>query len=350
MFSLNLSSKVTSKLAPGMSLQFIVGFSPQVDQDQEHFLAIDTESGKFDVHLMALASRPLVNFPDYIELKETLVRVPCQKSIYLRNIGKIPAVFNLDCENPFSVSPNKCILGVGEITTITLEFEADSVGDFIRDLCVQFESGEEIVIDLLGSTKNGSIWLSSNKLCMDDTFAGLKRQTTISLINDSDSTIKFSWNKFETLQKDLNELEKMKDKFIDVKNLEAIRSNKLEYNEVITENDNFKVYSRILADEISLVSPKDLRFSNLNFEICPMDGELQPRGRCDVYVTFIPNVAGEFRCTAFCDVTGKDARLPLVLNGHGLGPKIKLNLRSLDIGPVFLGSHQSYEVSKPTRK
>lgn len=327
-----------------MSLQCVVRFCSQVDQDQDHVLTVVTDSGLFDIPLTALASRPLVNFPDYIELSETLVRVPCKKCIYVRNIGKIPAVFNLECEKPFSVSPDKCIIDIGEIAMITVEFQIDSVGDFFKYLSVQFESGEKIHIDLFASSKNGSIWLSNNKICMDDTYIGLKRQRIISLYNDSESTITFSWNKFETLQTDRTELERMKEKFNEVKNLETLHCKTLEYNEVITESDHSKVYSRILTDEISLVSPNDLRFSNKSFEIHPMGGELWPKGRCDITVTFTPDVSGERNCTAFCDVTGRDARLPLFLNGHGLGPTIKLNLRSLDIGPVFLGSHQSYEV------
>lgn len=62
-------------------------------------------------------------------------------------------------------------------------------------------------------------------------------------------------------------------------------------------------------------------------------------------MTFSPVSSGEFSCNGFCEVTGRDTRLPLLLTGKGLGPNIKLSLRSLDIGPVFLGANQAYEVS-----
>lgn len=50
------------------------------------------------IFLAGLSSRPLVNFPDTINLKETIVKVPCNKTFYIKNIGQIPAVFNMVCE------------------------------------------------------------------------------------------------------------------------------------------------------------------------------------------------------------------------------------------------------------
>lgn len=61
----------------------------------------------------------------------------------------------------------------------------------------------------------------------------------------------------------------MKEGFENVKIDETFRCNKLEYNEVITEDDHSRVYSRILADEVQLLSPNNLMFFNTNFQLSP---------------------------------------------------------------------------------
>lgn len=49
--------------------------------------------------------------------------------------------------------------------------------------------------------------------------------------------------------------------------------------------------------------------------------------------------------TAYCDVTGRESRLPLRIRGDGAGPRVHFSLDTLDIGNVFINSQHSYEVS-----
>ncbi|KAG8285054.1 hypothetical protein J6590_089298 [Homalodisca vitripennis] len=206
--------------------------------------------------------------------------------------------------------------------------------------------GEEMIVELTSSSKNGKIWLDTSEVHFKDTYMGLTNQKKVTLYNDSEVTIKYSWLKFGTVQEDLNELNKLKEGFEFVKVNETLRCNKLEYNDVMNENDHARVYSRICTDETQLLSTQDLLFSNKNFEIFPMEGVLWPGGRCDMTVVFKPQTA-EYLCTeAFCDVAGRDNRLPLGLDGHGLGPLLELCFHSLDIGAVFLGAIQCYEIGK----
>ena len=46
-------------------------------------------------------------------------------------------------------------------------------------------------------------------------------------------------------------------------------------------------------------------------------------------------------------MTGRAARLPLRVSGHGRGADVQLSLDSLDIGAVFKNSVFNYEVSPP---
>lgn len=47
---------------------------------------------------------------------------------------------------------------------------------------------------------------------------------------------------------------------------------------------------------------------------------------------------------AYCDVTGRESRLPLRLKGEGLGPKLRFSFDSLDIQNIFVNSAHAYEV------
>ena len=49
--------------------------------------------------------------------------------------------------------------------------------------------------------------------------------------------------------------------------------------------------------------------------------------------------------TIYCDVTGRESRLPLRIRGDGIGPHVHFSLDTLDIGNVFLNSQHSYEVN-----
>lgn len=49
--------------------------------------------------------------------------------------------------------------------------------------------------------------------------------------------------------------------------------------------------------------------------------------------------------TAYCDVTGRESRLPLRIRGDGVGPRVHFSLDTLDIGNVFINSQHSYEVN-----
>lgn len=66
----------------------------------------------------------------------------------------------------------------------------------------------------------------------------------------------------------------------------------------------------------------------------------------DVAVVFKPKEAKSYQRRAFCDITGRETRLPLKIRGDGLGPQLVFSYDSLDIGKIFAGSIHTYEVSK----
>ena len=59
---------------------------------------------------------------------------------------------------------------------------------------------------------------------------------------------------------------------------------------------------------------------------------------------FKPTEAKTYQQTIYCDVTGRETRLPLKVRGDGMGPKLVFSYDSLDIGDIFASSIHTYEV------
>jgi len=78
--------------------------------------------------------------------------------------------------------------------------------------------------------------------------------------------------------------------------------------------------------------------------IDPVEGDVWPNSTVEVSVVFRPNTASEFTRTAFCDITGRESRLPLRIRGLGIGPSVKFSYDVVDTGRVFIFSSHSYEL------
>ncbi len=61
-------------------------------------------------------------------------------------------------------------------------------------------------------------------------------------------------------------------------------------------------------------------------------------------VWFAPGEAEAYSRTVYCDVTGRESRLALRLQGEGVGPCVALSLTTLQLGSIFLDSHTSFKV------
>ena len=74
------------------------------------------------------------------------------------------------------------------------------------------------------------------------------------------------------------------------------------------------------------------------------EGEIWPNSQAEVTVFFRPDSCDHFSRLAYCDVVGREARLPLKLKGEGMGPKCLFSFDTLDIQSVFVNSSHAYEV------
>ena len=55
-------------------------------------------------------------------------------------------------------------------------------------------------------------------------------------------------------------------------------------------------------------------------------------------------MVGDFQQRAFLQISGREDRLPLHLTASGVGPKVTISYDKLEIGNVFIGSQNEYEV------
>ena len=86
------------------------------------------------------------------------------------------------------------------------------------------------------------------------------------------------------------------------------------------------------------IEENPLAFDDPIFRLSPASGEIFPNSYCELTVAFRPKTAGDVALTAFCELTGREGRLPLQLQGQGLGPKATWLYDSLDIGDVYVNS------------
>ena len=87
-----------------------------------------------------------------------------------------------------------------------------------------------------------------------------------------------------------------------------------------------------------------LLFNDDVYQIEPEEGDIWPNSSMEVNIIFKPTEAKTYTCTAFCDVTGRESRLPLRIRGDGMGPKVQFSFDELDLGNIFVGSSHTYEV------
>lgn len=92
------------------------------------------------------------------------------------------------------------------------------------------------------------------------------------------------------------------------------------------------------------VDEDKMLFQDEIFQIEPLEGKIWPNTEMTCCVTFRPQGPYHYSCTAFCNVTCNQDRLPLNLTGQGKGPQAQLSITEMDIGDIFVTSKKSFEL------
>uniref|UniRef100_A0A2K6GI20 HYDIN axonemal central pair apparatus protein n=1 Tax=Propithecus coquereli TaxID=379532 RepID=A0A2K6GI20_PROCO len=330
------------KVAPGVPSIFRILFMPEENKDYAHILTCVTEREKFIVPIKARGARAILDFPDKLNFSTCPVKYSTQKILLVRNIGKKDAVFHIKTHRPFSVEPPVGTLNVGESMQLEVEFEPQSVGNHSARLIVCYDTGEKVFVSLYGAAIDMNIRLDKNSLIMEKTYITLANQRTVTIHNRSSIIAHFQWKIFATQEEEDREKHRVCD--------DLIKEEKDEMDEFLEEcvidpvlRDRLSILSRTFENQRRMVQGDRLLFLNNIFTMEPVEGDVWPNSSAEITVFFNPLEARLYQQTIYCDISGREIRLPLRIKGEGMGPKIHFNFELLDIGKVFIGSVHCYE-------
>lgn len=212
-----------------------------------------------------------MDWPDTIKIKSVPVKIESSRTLIIRNVSKVPAVFKMCFKQPFNVIPLHGILNSNEMMTVTFKFKSQHLGNYQSYLKILYETGETLSILLEADTINENIALQTNILTFCDTFMSLKSHENLKLINNSDHVLSYQWKLYPNLEKDVCEFKRLQQQFKGIAKRDCTRYCDLEFHNIIQAEEHREVCERILEDEVDECDKKCKLFlyKSPNFEIMP---------------------------------------------------------------------------------
>ncbi|XP_071670318.1 hydrocephalus-inducing protein homolog isoform X2 [Patagioenas fasciata] len=341
-FRLISPNDMCCKVAPGMSSTFRILFTPEENKDYFHQLTCITEREKFIVPIRAIGARAILDFPDQLNFSVCPVKYSTQKTLLVRNIGNREACYSISTQSPFSVDPSIGTLGTGDTMQVTVEFHPLKTGDHSRSLIVHYDTGEDIHTSLYGAAVDVNIRLDRNSVTVEKTYLALSNHRSVVIHNRSEIIAHFQWKAF------VNQEEEDQQKLRLCRSLQRQEEDKRDYflKECMVDptlQERLSLLSRTFQNQRAKVQGDSMLFSDDIFAIEPVEGDVWPNSSAEINVVFKPQEARVYQETVYCDISGRETRLPLRIRGEGIGPRLRFNFEQLDIGKVFVGSAHSYE-------
>uniref|UniRef100_A0A8C2T888 HYDIN axonemal central pair apparatus protein n=1 Tax=Coturnix japonica TaxID=93934 RepID=A0A8C2T888_COTJA len=342
-FKLISPGDVSRKVAPGMLSTFRILFTPEENKDYFHQLTCITEREKFVVPIRAIGARAILDFPDQINFSVCPVKHSTQRTLLVCNVGNREARYSISTHSPFSVDPSVGTLSIGDTVQVTVEFYPLKTGDHCGSLVVHYDTGEYVLTSLYGAAVDVNIRLDRNSLMIAKTYLTLANQRSVVIHNRSNIIAHFQWKAFvnqeEEDQQKLRLCHRLRrqeedemDRFID----ECMLDPSLQ--------EHLTVLCRVFQNNRAKVQGDSMLFSDDIFTIEPVEGDVWPNSSAEINVMFKPREARLYQLTVYCDISGRETRLPLRIKGEGEGPRLRFSFDQLDIGKVFVGSAHNYEV------
>ncbi|KAH8070819.1 hypothetical protein JL721_4732 [Aureococcus anophagefferens] len=309
--------------------------------------------------------------PYFEEVREYKVDLVCcteREKFIVPNIGACTAVFKLSCDTPeiFQASPSESITQVGQMATLELSFTPQKVEPYSGTLLVEFLGDETrvVTVALKGIAEDVDVHLSANSVALEPAYVSLSSQTTFRIRNASEIPVLFSWKQFSNmaeqeaersrLHSDLERMQQLEEAHLE----ETLRQDELAAlahhgHGFSNQPQSDESDGDLSGDEGNVPGATraarrfendDMVFADENFEIKPLSGEVRALSEIEVSVTFRPDTAADYACTAYLDVMGREERLPIWLTGLGIGPKGALSYDVLDMGDVFISSPYEYSL------
>ncbi|XP_064243061.1 hydrocephalus-inducing protein-like isoform X2 [Passer domesticus] len=341
-FQLMCSNDAYRVVLPGASTPVRIRFTPNKNKDYSHEVVCITSRERIVVPIRAIRARAVLDFPDELNFSECPVKCSTQKTLLVHNIGNRAACFQLSTQSPFSVVPTTGTVGAGDTVEVTVGFHPLKNDDYCKDLCCN--TGEEIIkINLYGDAIDFDIGLSTDSVEVEKTFMTMSNYRTVLIYNRSNITAHFQWKAFPT-EEDENEEKRRQQIPLEPRML--FLDNLIEEKEEKEKGsceDHIALASNIVQEEMAKM-PEDPMFSDDVFFIEPMEGEIEPYSSAEIKVTFKPLEALEYQNMAYCNISGRESRLPLHLRGEGQGPLVELSCHTLNLDKIFINFPHVCEV------
>ncbi|RLV96419.1 hypothetical protein DV515_00012610 [Chloebia gouldiae] len=343
-FQLMYPNSVYRVVTPGVPAHVRIRFTPDQNKDYSHELICTTARERIVVPIRAVGARAILDFPDQLDFAMCPVKYHSQKTLLVRNVSNRAAHYQLSTQSPFSVVPATGTLGAGDSMQVTVGFHALTSGDHYGSLVVCCNTGEESIhTNLHGQAVDLNIGLSTNSVDLDKTFITMSNHTTVFIENRTNITAHFQWKALPTEE---YENEEKRRKYLLRRRKAVCLENFMEQRKIEKGSweDHTAVLRNMVQEEMAKMQEDSMLFSSDIFCIEPVEGEIRPNSWAEIKVTFKPLAALEYQSMAYCNISGRESRLPLHLRGEGLGPLVKLSCPSLNLGNIFVNTPQVYEL------
>ncbi len=133
---------MSSRVAPGMEVQYIVRFSPEAKIDYSYDLTVVTEREKFIVPIRAVGCRALLDFPDSVDFGAVPVKHTAEKPVMVRNIGEKTTKWHVKVPNGFKLNKTEGILEVGQSEQLVFEFTPQEARGYRDSMLLTYDKYE----------------------------------------------------------------------------------------------------------------------------------------------------------------------------------------------------------------
>lgn len=181
------------KVAPGVSLTFVVRFFPDEARDYGEEIVCVTEREKFVIPVRAVGARAVFDLPDSVAAPKCIVKGHTSKAVLVRNVGTRAGSVRCTGSSGFDVSPSTLSLSPQEMGQLTVTFRPHALGAHVGELRLDYDTGEQCVVALSGESETANIRLDRTSLSFEPTSISMTSQRTIKLLNRSGHMAHFSW-------------------------------------------------------------------------------------------------------------------------------------------------------------
>ncbi|XP_060535556.1 hydrocephalus-inducing protein homolog [Cylas formicarius] len=337
----------TWRSMPGLKRLLRIKFSPSDEKrDYRNKITVATETENITVPIFGIGAKPIINLPDKVVLQGTVVNLASETHLFLKNSSDVPASCTFSIQGPFRVNVRKIALeplGTGEIIIQCVGTEVGySVGRVETLLC---NDQIRLTTVLECEVKTASIFLEKNWMTFGDVYAGLTSQRSLMLCNRSTYALDFCWKSHSFAAED-----RLKRKLLklsrEMSEYEKVRCQKLEYLGVVDQGAHSKIYERIYEAQKGrlLESHAGFAFENGHFKIVPTTGTIMPDSTREFILHFSPVKSTTYECTAHLDIVGVAERIRFTMRGRGMGPRLIINVKNLNVNTIYVSDRHRYEL------